>query len=78
MHTSSGTHAVVRARNGVVQSTCDVRHSTDANNAFDRKIGLVRERTREVVGGDLIGRYESFFYEELGPLIQKAGLQSSR
>ena len=48
------TDAVVGAPCGVAHEARDLRHRFDANNAFDRQIGLVCELTGEVVRTELI------------------------
>ena len=54
----------------VARDVGDLRHGADADDALEGEVGLVGQRAREVVGGDLVGGDQGFLDQVLGPLVE--------
>ncbi len=68
-------YTVVVAFGGIPENQGNFCHSLDSNDAFDSEIGLIGQRSREIISADLVSRNKRVGDEELRPLIQEVRLK---
>jgi hypothetical protein len=73
----SQTYTEIRRLSALTQRVGDPRHRLNSDNALDRQVRLVYQRSRKGICTVLGAGYERVGYEVLGPLVEEAGLRGS-
>ena len=68
------THAVVVRLRSVARKLGNFGHGLDAHDTLDSEIGLVRERSCEVIRAELVRGDERVRDQEAGPLVKQVEL----